>query len=147
MQTEVYVYAIDPIDNWAGWYPAGAVLGDDTIVIDDKLNRAEFTNFAAIAMGLARDIGWEGDIRGTDLYVAGMPITNSGGCDSYVVGWKQDNNGCTFIASPVPLPHLENGGNRAMGKVYGTAYQAVLRKVLLEQQAAAEAESVREPSP
>jgi hypothetical protein len=49
---------------------------------------------------------WEGDIRGgyENLMIFSVPAT-----DCNVVGAiiKQDNNGSTFVVSPVPFSHLE----------------------------------------
>lgn len=53
----------------------------------------------------ARRIGWEGDVRGDECARFAIP-TDGGFVNGYA--WKQDNNGTTYIASPVQLIHLED---------------------------------------
>jgi hypothetical protein len=54
------------------------------------------------AKKLARQIGWEGDIR-TGPYVTVIPNIPGNYCPCDVlIAWNQDNNGATFIASPHP---------------------------------------------
>lgn len=55
------------------------------------------------AKHLARDQGWEGDFREGPFV---MPVLVELEV-SYAFVWKQDNNGSTFVLSPVPLPYLE----------------------------------------
>ncbi len=54
-------------------------------------------------------IFWEGDFRNSPK-VFMLPCFNR---DSFLCGFafKQDNNGTTFICSPMPLPHLEKNKN------------------------------------
>lgn len=47
---------------------------------------------------------WEGDIRNKEIYVFAVPDEME---TSIGLVWKQDNNGTTFIISPVELPHLQ----------------------------------------
>ena len=57
------------------------------------------------AKSAARDHGWEGDFRHKPV-VMWIPQKATGGfCFGFV--FKQDNNGSTFVVSPVPLPHLQ----------------------------------------
>jgi hypothetical protein len=55
------------------------------------------------AQKLARQKGWGGDFRG-DPHVFMVPVELE---FTYAFAWKQDNNGTTFIVSPVELPHLK----------------------------------------
>jgi len=55
------------------------------------------------AKHLARDHGWEGDFRDGPFV---MPVLFDDEV-SYAFVWKQDNNGSSFVLSPVPLPYLE----------------------------------------
>lgn len=55
------------------------------------------------AKHLARDLGWEGDFRDGPFV---MPVLIETEVD-YAFVWKQNNNGSTFVLSPVPLPYLE----------------------------------------
>jgi len=55
------------------------------------------------AKHLARDHGWEGDYREGPFVMPVLIELEVG----YAFVWKQDNNGSTFVLSPVPLPYLE----------------------------------------
>ena len=56
------------------------------------------------AKHLARDHGWEGDFREGPFVMPVLIEIEVG----YAFVFKQDNNGTTFVLSPVPLPYLEN---------------------------------------
>jgi hypothetical protein len=95
----LHVYSIPPFDFWDGW-----------LTEKEYLQRSErpvgYYSFRAVAFERARAMGWEGDIR-EGPYVAGLPYEER----DIIVAWKQDNNGQTFIASPVELPWLEKETN------------------------------------
>ena len=108
----MFIYAIGPIDSWYGWKPLTEVL--ETARSCDSgswLDHAELLDFWNSAQKLARARGWEGDIRGGfgDLdggpWFAPLPINDSGNT-AFVLSWKQDNDGTTFVASSIPLPWL-----------------------------------------
>lgn len=58
-------------------------------------------------MEIARSLGWQGDIR-EGPFVAGVPTFEIRNTSLFMVAWKQDDDGLTFIASPVRLPWLES---------------------------------------
>lgn len=113
----MYVYAGTPIDFWEGWKTEAEYLaslntsdafGDPT---SDGL--AAYYKRLGAAQLLAKGVGWEGDIR-EGPFVSGIPTPGS--CDSEIlIGWKQDNNGDTFIASPYELPWLSKDWQCAKG--------------------------------
>jgi hypothetical protein len=47
---------------------------------------------------------WEED---GDIYITGLPTDDGGGFPYYLVIIKQENNGTTFLYSPVELTHLK----------------------------------------
>jgi hypothetical protein len=53
---------------------------------------------------IATELNWEGDYRNGEGPCAFVVPVEEGFDVGFVI--KQDNNGCTFIASPVELPHL-----------------------------------------
>lgn len=57
------------------------------------------------ALRAARHEGWEGDFRGAAtprvLWIPGAIKFD------YAFVWKQDNNGTTFVVSPVEMPWLD----------------------------------------
>ncbi len=60
------------------------------------------------ALQIARKVGWEGDIR-EGPFIAGLPTDKGGEDGKVMIAWKQDNNGDTFIVSPIRLKWLETG--------------------------------------
>jgi len=102
---DVFCYVIAPIDHWGLSVPLDEFLDD--LSEDDCADayRARCELFVAEAKKLARQAGWEGDMsEGPNVF--GIPPGDT--MPNFVMGlaWKQDNNGTTFICSPVPLPWL-----------------------------------------
>ncbi len=64
-----------------------------------------FLNAWEAAKMAASDHGWEGDFRAGSV-VMWIPEKDRGGFRPGFV-FKQDNNGSTFVVSPVELPHLK----------------------------------------
>jgi hypothetical protein len=105
---KLYCYNIPPIDFWFG-----AITGKQ--LLETLWDRCwhDWDAFAAACKQVGelktqaevafKTIGWEGDVREGPFYFA-LP-----GDNNLLIGYivKQDNNGDCFIASPVPLPHLE----------------------------------------
>ena len=105
---KLYCYSTSPIDFWLG-----AITGEqlfkamwDSCWQDwDSLATAckQVGELKAQAEEAFKTIGWEGDAREGPFYFA-LP-----GDNNLLIGYivKQDNNGECFVASPVPLTHLE----------------------------------------
>lgn len=68
----------------------------------EGISNSEFLALWESAKDAARSAGWEGDFR-CDPTVMWIPMD-----DEFRPGFviKQDNNGDTYVVSPVPLPHL-----------------------------------------
>lgn len=99
------VYHIPPIDDWTGWQePSEVFRARVDNLISEWLDAAEWSPMWAKAQELANKAGWEGDIR-EGPYLTVLPYPP--GPPPIVIGWKQDNNGNTFIASPYELPWLD----------------------------------------
>jgi len=102
MTEELFIYTTGPIDFWDGWHQIKATdLGpfgsEDEIKIPLKVYKLFKLAFSQVK-------SWEGDIRGDDVYYTGtVPHTPDDFTCTYMVGWKQDNNGQTFIASESPI--------------------------------------------
>lgn len=102
----VFVYCLPPIDFWPAWLDPKAVVADfATYDAPDRIDREAYEDFMIEAQRLARALNWEGDFS-TGPLVAAVPCLD-GGWFTFMIGWKQANNGTTYIASPVPLPHLD----------------------------------------
>ena len=109
-----YVYRVSPIDWWLGWSKPSEILAafgeapyfdDETGCLTALANLAnEIATWIGDALVAFKDAGWEGDIR-QGPYLAPLPFAFDEG--AYMVALKQDNNGTTFIWSPVELPWLE----------------------------------------
>ena len=107
----MFAYALPPIDHWTGWKTEGEFLNDlngDYL----PLGESEYLATKERALILARDAGWEGDMR-EGPFIAGLPTHNTGDDREVLIGWKQDNNGTTFIVSPYRLSWLEAAGYMA----------------------------------
>jgi hypothetical protein len=103
----MFVYARSAIDYWPGWISEEAFLrelNDEYSVIDP----ADYQSLKQKAFELAHKVGWEGDIR-EGPFVAGLPPQGPEPLSDIIIAWKQDNNGDTFIASPIRLSWLEDG--------------------------------------
>ena len=106
---DFYAYEIIPIDF--GWEHCPTVEEYYASLAKDEFHGytrkdalAQFKRDFARAKELASDKGWEGDIRG-DAHVFMVPAENE---FLYGFAWKQDNNGTTYVVSPVKLPHLDD---------------------------------------
>jgi hypothetical protein len=105
-----YLYAFTtPVDWWYGWQPYTDIQHADASPFtihsplappDEMYN--DTRRFYQLAQRAAKDhAGWEGDIR-EGPYMAGYVIPGDP-TSHVIIGWKHDNNGDTFIASPVQL--------------------------------------------
>jgi hypothetical protein len=107
----MFVYARAAIDFWPGWMTEKDFRANLANVYNVQGGSAEWTKygtFRAKAYELAKKAGWEGDIR-EGPYVAGLPTHETADDGHFMIAWKQDNNGDTFVASPYRLPWLESG--------------------------------------
>ena len=117
---ELYCYACGPIDDFFGAFTEVELVGK---IVSEILSRADKIHSAVLIQeccgGLValrrraedafKTLGWEGDhrsVKDTPAYFFVPDPASFGMCPGYVV--KQDNNGSTFVASPVPLPYLES---------------------------------------
>lgn len=107
----LYIYQTEPIDHWGHLHTLDELL--DAAADEQAADRAcllpEFLIFAmncAYLVAKASESDWEGDIRGESIGFFSIP--DSGLCVwRHGLVWKQDNNGTSFICSPVPIPWLE----------------------------------------
>ncbi|MBY5716282.1 hypothetical protein HFO33_06705 [Rhizobium leguminosarum] len=110
----LYAYRINPIDF--GWeYLRSAESHRKQLATafaeqknsyerDDALKAInEFENLYNAAMDAGHKVGWEGDFR-IEPCVGFLPAEVS--LAIYLV-WKQDNNGDTFVVSPMEMAWLE----------------------------------------
>jgi very-short-patch-repair endonuclease len=84
-----YFYACNAKDFWFGWLPAEKNLADIKIQLQ-------------IAIPKWKLLGLDSPIR-EGPFMAGLP-----GNDEYLLAVKEENNGNTYYASPVPLDFLES---------------------------------------
>ena len=120
----MFVYAMGPIDDWTGWRKpeelfraridtsaAASPMADDDPHGDFEPHR--WAQAWTSARAGARELHWEGDIRpGEGPFVTMLPSAEPGVTTPFIIAWKQDNNGMTFIASPFRLPWLEIDGTQ-----------------------------------
>lgn len=112
------VYDVSPIDYGWAWMPtvedvaaqyakhdAELLIGDDK---DEGRLHDNFISELQGAMDAARKEGWEGDYRGDSRPRVLFLPANEGGTFIHAFAWKQDNNGSTFVISPVPMVWLQD---------------------------------------
>ena len=108
LKNGMYGYTIPPIDFFDG-----CIGLEDYIKSYDGCDTGEFGMYqknerindiiTKLIIGMSSFEYWEGDIRGK-IEVFSVPAE---GMTEIGFILKQDNNGTTFIISPVPLPHLD----------------------------------------
>jgi len=109
-------YATGPIDaHWEFLHTvptvAAMIAGDEAAAAASgsvpwgNLRSQQFLEAISEARDAASKLGWEGDFR-EEPRVFWLPDADTG---ELVFGfvWKQDNNGSTFVVSPLPLPWLD----------------------------------------
>jgi hypothetical protein len=62
-----------------------------------------FAAFLSLGRKAALTVDWDGDVR-DHMHVFFVPGDNK---MHAAIIWKQENNGDTFVVSPIPLPHLQ----------------------------------------
>lgn len=103
---DYWLYECPPIDWWEGWWSVYHVA--DCIMDTDYTDWFEtrLTTLAAAAgiaeWLIARNTRWEGD---GVLRMTALPIPEHGTTE-WLFAVKQNNNGDTFLCSPVPLTWL-----------------------------------------
>ena len=79
----------------------GPVIGDSP-----GMAVTEFLDALTNARSRAHAKGWEGDFhKGQEPRVCWLPAPHA---FAYAFVWKQDNNGDTFVVSPIALPWLDD---------------------------------------
>ncbi|MBF0371611.1 MAG: hypothetical protein HQL52_19415 [Magnetococcales bacterium] len=111
MKNELHVYEIAPIDFWNHWTSMLAFLASPYRDNGPFSDPCEVLNRFQRATQLALRLGWEGDFR-KGPFISAIPAEHGEGHSEFLIAWKQDNNGITFIASPFPLPWLADDGVR-----------------------------------
>lgn len=109
--SRIYVYEINPIDDWTGWmseeeYFSSAKSQCDPHYFDEISTMAKIKATTGKAEYLAKKLGWEGDFTVGPLYSA-IPSLSGNSQSEMLIGWKQSNDGTTYIASPYSLSWLE----------------------------------------
>ena len=105
----MYLYSLSPIDWWQGWMTEEQFEKNcEEIYGPTEMGSAmaAYKVFRQKAFALAKENGWEGDVR-EGPFVAGLPPSGGDSQSAIMICWKQDNNGETFVVSPYPLPWLD----------------------------------------
>lgn len=101
---EGFVYELPPIDWWIGWTLAKTIKADRD-ALETGANGEIVKALRTALKEILERTSWEGDF-GEGPRVIGLPHENEPEFSLLVVGFKQQNNGTTFIWSPVQLPWL-----------------------------------------
>ena len=107
MNNQLHVYAIAPIDFWDHWTPMLTFLAGPYEDNNPDSDPNEVVSRFQLATRLATRIGWEGDFR-NGPFISAIPAEHGNGYSEFLIAWKQDNNGTTFVASPFPLFWLKD---------------------------------------
>ena len=100
----LYVYCGGAIDDWTAWADLYAMAGtSDHEAFGISADALFLLLFSAVKLVLER--GWGSPPRHGPRF-APVPDLVEGNRPQFMVGLKEDNNGVTWIISPVPLPHL-----------------------------------------
>jgi hypothetical protein len=106
----MFAYQTGPIDVWTGWLTEAQYLDqlakEEEEGFGSSSSVAKYEELRSQAFDLAKKAGWEGDIR-QGPFIAGLPTDSIGADGKIMVAWKQDNNGTTFVVSPIKLPWLD----------------------------------------
>jgi len=117
----MYIYALTAIDFWEGeWSQI------DCFVRENPNVGIAAIRLAMEASGAASSRGWEGDVRGEDIYAARHSHFGFDGSfklevtSTVIIGWKQDNNGGSFVASRHPIYCLDRMayGDGPVARIY-----------------------------
>lgn len=101
----MFVYDIAPIDHWDGWTHVDDFKFKNDENECDGYTFKQFNRDLSLGKDAARSIGWEGDMIVGPM-LSGIPQMDGNHWPHIMIGWKQKNNGTTFILSPIHLPWL-----------------------------------------
>jgi hypothetical protein len=90
------------MDKWPGWMTEAQFREN----LHNQEALQDYEAFREEAFRMAREAGWEGDIR-EGPFISGLPSDADEPAGRIMIAWKQDNNGETFIVSPFALSWLE----------------------------------------
>lgn len=109
MRCKLFCYNTGPIDNFYGLHTFESLEEEMGGPCRESVNiRSELDRLLGACLPAFRDLGWEGDCNlGPGFFMLPDP---EGATFQWGVAIKQGNNGQSFIASPFPLPYLEEHG-------------------------------------
>lgn len=96
----IFVYAMTPIDNWQAWLTQEQYLHNlkaPGSLYSDPSDPAAVEYFMMLCYGMGearRRHGWDGDFSVGPMICPRDILSDEGGI---VVGWKQSDNGTTFL--------------------------------------------------
>lgn len=98
----MYIYQTPPQDFFQGMQTAKQMTKEFSFNIDELVR---FSMKCAYSVAKKTGSMWEGDIN--ELRFIGLPDPDNCAVKLCLI-WKQDNNGMTFLCSPMEIPHLES---------------------------------------
>lgn len=111
MKNTIYVYGVDPIDDFHLWMrPSQLFYHPGNSKIHTHYEYEEMFSVAKIA---AKFIGWDGTVQGLPA-VSLLPPRKGKPYSQFLIAWGQDKAGMCFIASPIELPWVNIFNNRAI---------------------------------
>jgi hypothetical protein len=102
-----YIYKCNPIDFWSGWMRMPKAMQAWTLdaTHGGGSERSPLDLFKTAQSMADKLWGYDSHhVRGDEIYATALPM---GECDcDWIVAWKVEDNGTTYVYSPIPLPHL-----------------------------------------
>lgn len=103
-----FCYRLPPIDFWLGWATVATMFEDPDPLVPDPEDSDQTDLVRRVILHakiqILRRTSWQGDLRDPERL---FPIPVADPECPLGVCLKQDNNGTTFIWSPVALPWLK----------------------------------------
>lgn len=109
MRKSYHIYTLGPIDYWEGWQGLDEL--SERLKLEEKSSREPLNHHAnnlheewqTVVELIRKHTRWEGDGY---WRVSSLP-NPEWSCSEFLFSVKQLNNGSVFIASPFPLPWLQ----------------------------------------
>jgi hypothetical protein len=105
MENKMYIYEMPPVEHFEGMQKTKKVIRKLSKSHDDIDTLTEFLALIKDAMILFRKkTSWEGDVKQSRCF--SIPDPDYAG-SKFAIVIKQDNNGTTFLCSPVVIGYLQ----------------------------------------
>jgi len=106
----IHCFGLFAVDFWDGWYPLDGLDASEFCPDAMKFPIKQFWEFVKEFFP-GHELGWEGDVRSDSIYIALVNGKMPTRFKDFIIGWKQENNGSTFMACascpPIDLSEVD----------------------------------------